>query len=413
MMRRALVALAVASTAWASTVTGAHASALPPVKHVFVIVLENENYTASFGPGSKAPYLANTLTSMGQQLNQYYGIGHFSLDNYIAMVSGQAPNVQTQADCMIYTDFVPGVVGPGGQAIGQGCVYPKAVATVADQLTAKGLSWKGYLESMGSPCRHPDLNTQDTTQQAKVGDQYAARHNPFVYFHSIIDSPACAANDVPLERLPGDLATASTTASLSVIVPDLCHDGHDSPCVDKQPGGLVSANAFLEQWVPKILGSAGYRDGGLLVVTFDEASNSDTTACCGEAPGPNSPMPGQQGPGGGRVGAVLVSPFIAPGGINPTPYNHYSLLRSIEDLFGLEHLGMAGAAGLKAFGDDVFTNPPAATVVNPVPAPPPAPAPVTTLPVTGTPTLPIALAAALLLAAALAGRRVVRSSRGR
>ncbi|MCU1461603.1 MAG: phosphoesterase [Acidimicrobiales bacterium] len=412
-MRRALAALAVVSTAWASTVTGAHASALPPVKHVFVIVLENENYDASFGPGSKAPYLANTLTSMGQHLSQYYGIGHFSLDNYVAMVSGQAPNVQTQADCMIYTDFLPGVVGPDGQAIGQGCVYPKAVATVADQLTAKGLSWKGYLESMGSPCRHPDLNTQDTTQQAKVGDQYAARHNPFVYFHSIIDSPACVANDVPLERLPGDLATTSTTASLSVIVPDLCHDGHDSPCVDKQPGGLVSANAFLEQWVPKILGSAGYRDGGLLVVTFDEASNSDTTACCGEAPGPNSPMPGQQGPGGGRVGAVLVSPFIAPGGSNPTPYNHYSLLRSIEDLFGLEHLGMAGAAGLKAFGDDVFTNPPASTVVGPVPAPPPAPAPVATLPVTGASTLPVALGAALLLAAALAGRRVVRSSRGR
>ncbi len=122
------------------------------------------------------------------------------------MVSGQAPNMQSQADCQLFTDMVPGVVGPDGQAIGQGCVYPTAVEHVGDQLQSAGLSWRGYMQDMGTPCRHPAANARDDTQSARVGDQYAARHNPFVYFHSTIDSPACAANDVDLSELEADLA---------------------------------------------------------------------------------------------------------------------------------------------------------------------------------------------------------------
>ena len=95
-----------------------------------------------------------------------------------------------------------------------------------------------------------------------------------------------------------------------------------------------------------------------MIVTFDEAGN-DASDCCGEPMGPNTPNNGgtTQGNGGGRVGAVLLSPYIKPGSVNETPYNHYSLLRSIEDIFGLPHLGYAAADGLKAFGDDIFTNP--------------------------------------------------------
>ena len=89
---------------------------------------------------------------------------------------------------------------------------------------------------MGSACRHPAVNGADDTQQAERGDQYATRHNPFVYFHSIIDSPACARDDVPLSRLPGDLGGVESTANLSLIVPNLCNDGHDAPCVDGRPG---------------------------------------------------------------------------------------------------------------------------------------------------------------------------------
>ncbi len=96
------------------------------------------------------------------------------------------------------------------------------------------------------------------------------------------------------------------------------------------------------------------------MVTFDEAETGSpeaATACCGEVPGPNSPLPGINGPGGGRVGAVLVSPFVAPGTVNDTPYNHYALLRTVEDVFGLDHLGFAGADGLASFGPDVFAAP--------------------------------------------------------
>ena len=359
-MRR-LVILVAAVLALLVPAAGAQAK---PVKHVFVIVLENEDADTTFGPASPAPYLAHTLTAQGAFVPGYYGIGHNSLDNYIAMVSGQAPNVETQADCPDYSEMLPGLASADGQVIGQGCVYPASVRTVADQLEARGLTWKGYMEDMGddpvrdngTTCAHPLIGAPDMTQQASPDDQYATRHNPFVYFHSIIDRPACAARDVPLDRLGSDLASATTTPNLSVIVPDLCHDGHDATCADGGPGGLPAADAFLQTWVPRITSSPAFGRDGLLVITFDEAEN-DSSACCNEQPGPNTPAPGGQsgGPGGGRTGAVLLSPFIAPGTTSSQDYNHYSLLRSVEDFFGLPHLGYAAAPGLRSFGSDVFT----------------------------------------------------------
>ena len=136
-----------------------------------------------------------------------------------------------------------------------------------------------------------------------------------------------------------------------------CNDGHDSPCVTGAPGGLAQADTFLSQWVPKIMAAPAYRDGGLIVITFDEGS--DAAACCGETSGispshPNVPRPGKTGPGGGRTGAVLLSPLIRPGTVSTVAYNHYSLLRSIEDIFGLPHLGDAAMPQVRSFGPDVF-----------------------------------------------------------
>jgi hypothetical protein len=333
-------------------------AAPPPIRHVFVIVLENKSFDTAFGPGSPAPYLSQTLTQQGQLLRQYYAIGHASLDNYLAMVSGQGPNIATQSDCVFYTAFRPGLPTSGdGQYLGQGCVYPTRVQTIADELTSSGLTWKAYMQDMGTPCRHPAINTFDTTQRARVGDQYAARHNPFVYFRSVLDSGECAANDVDLSELETDLA--SGTPSFAFITPNLCEDGHDSPCVDGRPGGLAQADQFLQTWVPRILGSPAWSEGSLLVIKFDEASSSDASACCGEKPGPNTPNPGGTtiGPGGGRTGALLISQYVQPGSVNDTPYNHYSLLRSIEDVFGLGHLGFAAAADLESFGPDVYNGP--------------------------------------------------------
>jgi hypothetical protein len=345
----------------------APASALPPIKHVFVIVVENKDYEQNFGAASQAPYLAKDLTRQGQLLTHYYGTSHASLGNYISMVSGIASNPDTQGDCVHgFNDVFPGIPSPDGQVIGVGCVYPPQVKTIADQLDAAGRSWKGYMEDMANTpsapktCRHPAIGQLDDTQSARAGDQYATRHNPFVYFHSIIDDKArCDSRVVPLDRLTADLTAANTTPNLSFITPDLCSDAHDEPCIDGRPGGLKSTDVFLREWVPRITGSPAYADGGVLVVTWDEANVGPGTsdACCSEPSGPNTVQPGIFGPGGGRTGTLVLSPFTRPGSVNDQPYNHYALLRSIEDMFGLGHLGYAAAGGLKPFGDDVFNKP--------------------------------------------------------
>jgi hypothetical protein len=338
----------------------------PQVNHIFIIVLENEDATTSFGPKSEAPYLAKTLRRKGEFLPNYYATGHNSLDNYISMISGQAPNTMTQADCPIFAPFTPGTPTADGQFVGSGCVYPPGVETVANQLEDSGYTWRGYMQDMakGTPksCRHPAIGSPDSTQSARKGDQYAARHNPFVYFHSIIDFPTCAKHDIDLKYLQKDLKRGRTTPSYSFITPNLCYDGHDAPCVDGKPGGLKSANVYLKKWVPRITHSPAFRNRGLLIVTFDEATITDSSACCNEKPGPNLVPPNTPGgiipgPGGGRVGAVLLSPCLKAGTVTKTPFNHYSMLRSVEDNFGLSHLGYAGQKGLAPFGRAVLNKP--------------------------------------------------------
>jgi hypothetical protein len=344
------------------TTAGAATSTASSVRHVFVIVLENESAATTFGPTSPAPYLSQTLRADGAYLPNYYGVGHNSNDNYIAMISGQAPSVDSQDDCQNFTDIAPGTIGTDGQAQGIGCVYPSSVQTIASQLTAQGFTWRDYNEDMGADptretavCGHPAVGSADGTQTAEAKDMYATRHNPFVYFHSIIDDTAgCDAHVVNLNALPQDLASAAATPNYSFITPDLCDDGHDAPCADGEPGGLASADKFLQTWVPQITSSPAFQQNGLLLITFDEAATSDASACCGEIAGPNSPEPGITGPGGGDVGAVLVSPFITPGTVSTTPYNHYSMLGSIEDIFGLAHLGYAALPGETDFGADIF-----------------------------------------------------------
>lgn len=335
----------------------------PPIKHVFVIVLENQPFDTTFGATTPIPYLADTMTKQGAFLRQYYGTGHLSLDNYITMISGLAPNPATQADCPRFVEFEQTGMAAGGQPIGQGCVYPAHVKTIANQLAARRLKWKGYMEDMGNDttreartCGHAVIGERDPTIRATATDQYAAKHNPFMYFHSIIDDTvSCNRNVVPLPALEADLRSASSTPNYSFITPNLCHDGHDRPCKNGEPGGLVSANEFLAHWVPIITSSPAYRDGGLIIVTFDEAASADASACCKEPSGPNTKFPGAHGPGGGRIGAVLMSPYIKPGTVSDVPYNHYSMLRSVEDIFGLSHLGYAGEKGLASFGSDVYT----------------------------------------------------------
>jgi hypothetical protein len=252
---------------------------------------------------------------MGALLENYYAIGHASAGNYIAQVSGQAPDLGTQADCPVWIPF-PGqvVTGPYHQILGEGCVYPAAVPTLGNQLSGAGRSWAAHLQDMGidagrdntvstargPACGHPATWSADRTRHAERGDQYAARHDGFAFFRSVTADPAfCAAHILLFRPLPGDLARTSATPAFSLLAPNLCNDGHDAPCADGAPGGLAQANRFLAHWVPVIIAAPAYRDGGLIVITFDEGSG--TAACCGENFGlgpshPSVPLPGKTGP---------------------------------------------------------------------------------------------------------------------
>ena len=359
---------------------------LSKIRHVWIIELENTSFGQAFGHPPADPELARVLAGQGALLRNYYGIGHDSLDNYIAEVSGQAPNVQTGQDCEYFSRFLQ-FEGENfdkwtryGQLSGDGCVYPKYVRNVGSQLTAHRLSWKSYNQQMGNDpardgttatrhgpaCGHPKLGTVDQTDvTGPAHDSYATRHNPFVYFQNVIGNQGyCNAHVVTLKPLSHDLAHASSTPAYSWITPDTCADGHDTPrCQDGAKGGLNQVDKFLASWVPRITASPGYRSG-LIVITFDESSeDSNAAACCGEKDSlgytdpshPNVNEPGLYGPGGGRVGAVALSPFIKSGTKSSVDYNHYSLLKTMERIFGLPLLGDAKQPQVRAFGPDVFT----------------------------------------------------------
>ncbi len=429
-----VVAMIVVGCAGSSASTGPAGAAgarfaPPPVKHVWLIILENKSYEASFTGLNQNSYLWKTLPRYGEVLRQYYGTGHYSLDNYISMVGGQAPTPDTQNDCPQYKDIAPGTAAPDGQVnAASGCVYPASVPTLFNQLDTANVSWKGYAQDMGkTPGREAPTCGQPGNPagagvpdpaSATPTDQYVPKHSPFVWFHSVLDSPECSGRVVPLDGLPAqgaappvpglaqDLAQEATTPALSWISLNNCSDAHDATCKgdnlsgdpNNHQGGLYAADLFLQRVIPMIMASPAFQDNGMIDITFDEAfppykqydnsiadyqgnpkpqlnTPTDTAqsvvACCNELPGPNTTQPGFQAfgqdttPGGGVTGSVLLSRYIHPGTVSDQPYNHYSWLRSMEDLFGVTtggtdghgHIGYAGENGLRPFGPDVYNNP--------------------------------------------------------
>ncbi len=317
-------------------------------QHIFVINLENKGYASVWGDNSPAPYLSGTLRKKGVLLQNYYGIAHNSLPNYLAQISGQPPNDSTEKDCHTYTGFTATGTNSDGTLQGDGCVYPENVQTLAGQLAAQGKTWKGYMEDMQQPCEHPVLEEADNHIKATPEEQYSTHHNPFVYFRSITSSPECARNVVNSSALKDDLRSVDTTPNLAYITPNLCHDGHDGTCADGSDGGLGAADSWLKEQVPAILSSPAYKQDGMLVITFDEAE--------GDAAGPSEPASAVPagGTAGGKVGALVLSPFSEAGTSSDRAYNHYSLLASIEDFFRLPRLGLAADPGARVFSDDVY-----------------------------------------------------------
>ncbi|MGC2373730.1 MAG: alkaline phosphatase family protein, partial [Solirubrobacteraceae bacterium] len=346
---------------------------LPPVKHVFVIMLSDQPYAAAFGPSSTAPYLAHTLEHQGQLLVRYYAVAHEGLANEVALLSGQGPTPETALDCPTYTAIVPATTGAHQQVSGNGCVYPSATQTLAGQLTAKHLTWKAYVEGIGEgaggppACAHPSFGAPDPSAAQAAGQApsaYQTWRNPFVYFQAIADSPTCATHDLGMDGLGHDLASEASTANFTYIAPGPCDDGSPTACAPGHPSGMMAADAFLHKYVSLILSSKAYKKDGLLVITVDGAPTTgeyaDSSSCCGQPRFPNllasePSAPGLPPSGGGEVGALLLSRFVKGATTSQEQFNHFSLLRTIEDLFGVGHLGYAGLSGVTSFEPSVFS----------------------------------------------------------
>jgi len=334
-------AVAVAAAVAATPIVAASASSQPrsqdglgiqpgKIKYVWLIILENKSYDAFFTGLNKNTYLWQTLPSQGALLKNYYGTGHFSLDNYISMVSGQATQPDTQADCPYYDKFSGSVdtsgslntnknygqmssaQGPNAAAGSNGCVYPANVPTIFNQLDAADLSWKGYAQDLGNPdasgsihdagtqyCGAPyatpgatGATAQPNPGSANATDQYVPKHFPFPWFESLLQSGECNSEHIAnlfssTNGLYHDLQSAATTPAFSWISPNNCSDGHDAVChgnnlsggftdpnTAKEPvnytGGLYAADRFLEHVIPEIEESPAFKEGGLIDVTFDE-----------------------------------------------------------------------------------------------------------------------------------------------
>lgn len=384
---------------------------LPPVKHVFLIVLSDRGFRTSFGAGASAGYLGGTLRRQGELVYNYYAVAGAPLANEIALISGQGPTAQTASDCPRFSRIRPGRKSARGQILGSGCVYPSATRTLPGQLTRAGDSWKAYFEGAGttpaSACKVPKIGAKQA-QTARTKNSYLAWRNPFVYFRSLTGDGTCPSNEVGLGQLATDLKSDATAPSLAYIVPSPCADGSEAPCKPQTHPGLAGANRFLKSVVPEIKHSPAYRDGGLIAITFDQAPqtgpDADPSACCGPSSYPNlriltappavppaamgvgttttttttttattttttttttgtTPPTGLGGGettptgGGGQVGLLLISQYVKPNSADVIDYfNHFSLLASIEKLFGLHTLGYAGATGVPAFGVGVFNN---------------------------------------------------------
>lgn len=349
---------------------------LPPVKHVFLIVLGENGFEETFGATSPAPYLSKTLPEQGELLSNYYSVTHGDLANEIALLSGQGPTVETAANCPNYGDIVPGTESATGQVEGAGCVYPATTETLVSELVAKKLKWKAYVEDMekgavrgqATSCRHPELGTPDLDQVPVPGDTYQTWRDPFVYFHSIVDGSECAGRDVGLEALSTDLATAKKTPAFSYIAPSACYAGGTVPCEEGRVTGALAIEEFLKKVIPEITASPAYKEeGGLIAITSTQAQqtgeHTDTSACCAYPEYPNVPpveavegtVPGTHTTGGGgRVGMLILSPFVKAGTVNETNYNHFSFLDTVEELFELEALGYTSEGLLLPFNSEVF-----------------------------------------------------------
>lgn len=328
-LTRLIAALALLVMMAAPTVANARAHAatdggIPLYRHIFLIVLENHNYDKQIIGNPYAPHINHLAQTYGLATH-YYGITHPSEPNYVAMIGGNYFGIQDDA---AYTSTAGGV----DHTIDQ--------PSLAEQLTAAGLTWKAYQQSLPYPGY---LGTAYPVDDPL----YASKHNPFLNFASVQHESRAALRReiVPVGRLAADLRHDSVP-SFSFITPDLCHDMHGgaSECPyannandpnDPNNNKLVqTGDNYVQHLVRLIMRSTTWTEGNnAIVITWDENDNFDN---------PNSPDSYSgccdANPGGGHVVTIVIGNHVnyGSGGITDSaPYNHYALLRTIQAAFGL------------------------------------------------------------------------------
>ncbi len=261
---------------------------------IYTILLENHDYAEIIG-SANAPYV-NGLLAQAQLMTNYKDSGsHPSLPNYLYMISGA-------------TQY-PGVVDVNPTT---GPYFPADQPNLGTQLQAGSVKWRSYQESMGTACKLTGAGT------------YAPKHDPFLYF---VDQQTganglCAKTNVDYSMFAADMA--SNAYRYMWVTPNLNSDGHDP--TGTPVTGLKNSDAWLKIEVPKILASDGYKAGGILFITWDEAE------------GRNNNDPDQ-------VPMIILSPRLKkPGMTTAIAYSHASYLATVEDLLGLPRLATVTAA---------------------------------------------------------------------
>jgi phosphatidylinositol-3-phosphatase len=249
--------------------------------HTILIMLENREYDEVVG-AADAPFF-NRMVAEGAVPTGYFALRHPSLPNYLALLGGSTFGIEE--DCSNCSAGGPNLV---------------------TQIAAAGISWRAYMGAMPRPC----------FRGAEVG-LYAKKHNPFMYFPSIVSNRALCENDVPEGQLRRDLVT-DELPEFGWISPDLCDDAHSCE--------FGSADSYLAGLVPRLRQELGPR--GLLVITFDEGTTDE--GCCGAS--------------GGRIATILIGPEVRRGVKFGGSYTEYSLLATLEDRFGLPRLRAARSA---------------------------------------------------------------------
>jgi hypothetical protein len=314
-------------------------SAIPHYQHIVEIMMENQSYHTIIG-NPLAPQI-NALADRYGLATSYFGATHPSEPNYMANIAGSFFGVQD--DNQFYCTPAMATTDPhcGGTTVDHTVSAP----TLADQLTAAGMSWRGYFQSLppippsGVIMTGPSANGPYTFKwPSNFNALYASKHNPFVNFTG---TQTALASMVPDTQLATDLATGNL-ANFSLIVPDQCHDMHGTgPCPDLN-GLIASGDTYVGNTVAEIMASPTWQEGrNAIVITWDEDDFSDIgqpgTGCCGADPG------------GGHVVTIVITNKTTQPIVDNTPYNHYSLLLSFEDAFELPCLANAcdAADGVK------------------------------------------------------------------